>query len=61
MQNNNKPIDMKKYVNMANEKRKNDPDHVIVAIIDSMIQSGLIDSEGNIINQPKEEKKIIKK
>ena len=46
-----KNIDMKEHVKRANEKRKTEPNHVSVITIDALIESGLIDSEGNIIKK----------
>ena len=50
----NEPLNLKKHVKTANDKREKDPNHAVVAIVDSLIQSGLIDEEGNIVNLPEE-------
>lgn len=44
-----KLIHMKEQVLKANEKRKTEPNHVSVVTIGSLIDSGLIDEEGNIL------------
>lgn len=42
-------INLREQVKKANEKRKTEPNHVSVVTIDSLINSGLIDEEGNIL------------
>lgn len=43
---------IKKAVIEAKEERGKNPHNVIVNIVDALIEAGLIDDDGNIINEP---------